>query len=223
MSEKKDLTAIWEEAIRERQRKALLEGPPLDVPLPSGLKVKAVRVNLLSILEAGRIPDGLTPFVTDLMKLGDEGDAGAIDQEIRARWEEWEMTLDAVWVSVVVEPRFTRGASRGEDNLIPVRLVEVEDKVSLFNWCQGVTDHLAAFRETKSGDARPVADESGVPKVHGGGTLDGSEHPSGEPVAGVADESSGDVLGTVRRQPARSQSRKDGGAKAERQAHHSRT
>lgn len=221
MTQQKDLTAIWEEAIRKRQKQALLEAEPFDVPLPSGLHVKAVRANLLSILEAGRIPDALTPFVTDLMQLGDEGDPAEIEEEIKKRWEEWEMTLDNVWVSVVVEPRFTTGISH-KDNAIPVRLVEISDKIALFNWCQGVTDHLASFRTAADGDARVVVDESGVPEVHAGGTDHGAGHPQGAPVAGLADQPSDDDVGKVRRQPARGSSGKDRRKKEEPKADDSR-
>lgn len=204
----KDLTAIWEEAIRKRQAAQMESSPPVVVPLPSGLEVKAVRVNILTLLEIGRIPDAITPFVIDLMDLGDAGDADAIEDEIQKRWEEWVMMLDAVWVAAVVEPLFTKDKAP-KTGVINVQFVATPDKIALFNWCQGVTDHLADFRQATFGDARSVADESGVSEVHTSGDSTGDDGAPGEQLVGVSAKPGGDVLGPVRRQSTRGKSRKE--------------
>jgi hypothetical protein len=197
-----DLSSIWEEAIKKRQIARLEVSSPERVTLPSGLPVMAVRSPLIVFLEAGRIPDGVTPFVLDLMELGDEGDADAIQETVEERWEEWKMMLDSVWLAAVVKPRFTRGNNK-KRGFIPLDLVPISDKISLFNWCQGVTDHLASFRVEALGDARSLVDESGLSEVHSGGAPSGDEDPGGGPLVGVAGESGDDGVGTVRRQPTR--------------------
>lgn len=228
--QEQDLTAIWEKAIRQRINDELVKADSQVVPLPSGLSVKAVRVNIVTLVEAGRIPDALTPFVTELMALGDEGDADTISEEIDRRWEEWLMVLDAVWLAAVAEPVFTKKNAHGPGE-IPIGVVDISDKMALYNWCQGVTNYLAPFQLAKSEDVsagsdgapRPVVDKPVDAGVHGGGTRPRAGHPSDQPVDSVPVQPGDDVLGPVRRRPAGSKGRTNGGAKAQPETDHSRT
>lgn len=189
-SRKAGLTAKWESVVKQRQANALATATPTLVELPSGLEVDAIRVDLLTIWEAGRIPDALTSLVTDMMNAAEQTSAQAaqnVQAIMEARWEEFDWLLNVVWVAAVVAPEFT--LAKYSQDKTPVRHVDVADRLSFFNWCQGVTDHLAAFRGQTRGSVRPVADEPVVSEVHTGGTP-GSNNP-GEPLASVANQPGG--------------------------------
>lgn len=197
----KDLTDTWEKAIRERKARLLLEQDPVEIELPSGASVLAVRAPLITLLEAGRIPDGLTPFVLDLFVRGNqlekpEEASDRVMKTIEERWQEYVKTLDAVFVATVAAPVFTAQDPPPEGSL---RLADVTlaDKIAVFNWCQGVTNYLAAFRVGQDGPAPAVAAESGVPEQDGGGAP--GNRPLAEPVAVVADQLSDHDVGPVRR------------------------
>lgn len=212
------LTRIWEEAIKRRKAQELMASSHVTVPLPSGLEVKARRATIRDLVSLGRIPDGLTPFVIELMDLGESGEpdaADVIEEKIMARVEEWVRVLDQVWMICVVEPTFTRGAAR--PGIIPLEYVTIEDKMAFFNWCQGVTDYLISFRTEEKGAARAVDAGEGVSEVHGSGAPGDPVH-SGDGVDIVADQHGGDDVGTVRRRPTRSPKREGSRKKEEPEA-----
>lgn len=196
-----ELTARWQQAIRRRQAEAISRMQPVEVELPDGEPVLAIRAPLAWLLEAGRIPDALTPFVLDMMALGQErGTEDVAEELVGRRQHDFVRLLDAVWLACVVAPRFTLAALPGPDE-IALSQVSVADKIALFNWAQGVSDHLASFRAGPGGAARAAPDRQGVRA--GSGDAAGDRSPAGS-LAGVADPA-GDVdLGEVgRRAPCR--------------------
>lgn len=208
---KTGLDSKWEAIIKQRQASALLTVAPTPVELPSGLEVDAIRVTLLTIWEAGRIPDALTPLVIDLMRTAEVTSAETaqnVQALMEARFEEFTWLLDVVWVTAVTTPEFTL-AKYSEDKL-PVRHVDLLDRLCLFNWCQGVTDHLAAFRGQAGGPVRPVADVPVVSEVHGSGTP-GSSDP-GAAMVSLANQPGGDDVRPVGGR----QARRNGGPKGSR-------
>ena len=194
---KASLSDKWEAAVRQRQATAMLSVEPSHVELPSGLEVDAIRVNLVTIWEAGRIPDALTPLVIDIMKTAKGTRASAasdVQKVFEERFHEFSWLLDVIWVAAVTTPEFTL-EKYSDTGKIPIRLVDLLDKLSLFNWCQGVTDHLAAFRGASRGPTRPVVDKPVVSEVHSSGAP--GDQPSGEPLASVASEPVGDDIRPV--------------------------
>ena len=210
-----EISARWREKVLERQSAALLTSDPIEVEMPSGDSVLAIRANLLSLLEAGRIPDGLTPFVTDLMR-SEPGDiVKTITTKIETNWSEYLRMLDNVWIACVVAPRtsFARIPADGE---VSITLIELDDKIALFNWAQGVSDHLAAFRDAKSGALRAVDDQPGDPEVHTSGAP--GDSPLREPLAVVADQPSDPDVRAMGGQPSRGNNRGSRRSAKERQA-----
>lgn len=189
-----EIAARWQKKLEERQQADLLSHDPVEVEMPSGDVVLAIRANLLSLLEAGRIPDGLTPFVLDLMKTPALEVQESIPSKIEHHWDEYSRMLDNVWISCVVSPP-TTSARIPDPGQVWVGKIDLNDKIALFNWAQGVSDHLAAFRDPEAGTLRIVVDESGVSRV------DGRTAPRAEPgeavVAVLADQPSGDDVRPV--------------------------
>lgn len=195
-----DLTAKWEEAIRQRKADLLLTLAPVEVEMVTMPPVMATRIPLISLVEAGRIPDALTPFVIDLYdKTHDEQKPEEATARrlslIEERWAEYVKTLNVVWLAAVQAPVFT-AANPPPPGELCIDDVALADKIALFNWCQGVTNHLAAFRELKNGAVRLVGDEPSIPEQNTSGTSGDSQR---EPVAVVATEHGNNALGQIRR------------------------
>lgn len=179
-----ELSAAWQERTRQRQVAQVRRLPPVEVELPDGEPVLAVRAPLLPLLEAGRIPDALTPYVLDLLAAGKRGETAA-ETFIAERWQEWVTLLDAVWLASVVAPTFTASAV-AHDGAIPVRLVSLPDKIALFNWAQGVDDYLDSFRDRSGADARAASAGDDLPGADPG-DAPGDRSATGA-VAVVADQ-----------------------------------
>lgn len=153
----------------------------LDVELPSGLSVKAIRPNIFVLLQQGRIPDAVTPIVDRMIadSMGDIRDAGnrfqkGVEQDFvqdpLQSFNKYKLLLDIVWIEAVVDPIFVRdinhlpieveskmvGMSDEEkaefrDGILPLAGVAIDDQMYLFNWCQGVTEPIISFRERQDG------------------------------------------------------------------------
>lgn len=209
-----ELTIKWQERIRARQAEAIAKMKPVEVPLPKGDPVLAVKIPVITLLEAGRIPDGLTPFAIELMRLGNtQGNDNAraqVQEQIEKRWAEFTQLLEVVWTQAVVAPKATLLAY--EEGFVSVSNIEIEDKLALFNWCQGVTDHLADFREKPRVSARVVAAQSSLSKVHPGRASGPGPLRPGDAAAELADQPVDDALGPVRGRSPKREGRKAGPA-----------
>lgn len=142
---------------------------PVEVAMPSGASVLAVRPHLLLMYRQGVFPNAITPLIEKLIQSAkDDGDGGAdfIEQKIETEaveaYNQFMMLLDYVWVTAIIDPIFVLDLrSPGEDalkrvahlpveeqieSIFPVDAVELEDKLYFFNWCQGSSDDIATFR-----------------------------------------------------------------------------
>jgi hypothetical protein len=217
-----ELTAKWQARVRERQQAqidVLASAQPVEVNLPSGLQVLAIRAHIISLKEAGRIPDAITPYVLNLLKIGQEQDEKSVQKHIDDTEDDAVKMLDAVWLATVVAPSFTSDLVP-EDGSVPMRQVDPIDKVALFNWAQGVEDHLSIFRGPgNAGGTRP--DGSAV------------QHPSSDyvrrrSVSGATPgvpTAAGDVLhGNDRRRPSQTdEGRGSQGARSTGEGQHDQT
>lgn len=138
---------------------------PVLLDLPSGMPVTATRTNLLILMRRGSIPDALLPRVESLIATaqggGDEAVRVALNRRLAdnpaAFQAEWLRILDAVWMSTVVEPRFSDDPTDAE--AIPLDAVSEQDKTFLFSWCQGVAESAAEFLDrSRARAAAPVGD-----------------------------------------------------------------
>lgn len=148
--------------IQQRRQTAVV----VDLVLPSGMTVRAMRPNLLQLLGTGRIPDALAAPVQELIALG--AVAGGDDQiasELRRRSDadpvgfgaQFLAILDAVWLAAVVEPRFAADAQAEADaEAIPLGQVDVDDKSFLFIWAQGVDLEVRTFLDRQARARPPV-------------------------------------------------------------------
>jgi hypothetical protein len=151
----------------------------VDLVLPSGMTVRAMRPNLLQLLGTGRIPDALAAPVHELIALGAvAGGDAQVATELRRRSDadpvgfgsQFLAILDAVWLAAVVEPRFVADHPGGgpeteaDAEALPLGQVDVDDKSYLFVWAQGVDLDVRTFldRQTRAGAAvraAPVGDD----------------------------------------------------------------
>ena len=155
-----ELSSLWHARVKARQEAQFTSGAPVRVDLPGGTPVMAIRANVLSLFEAGRIPDAITPFVLDLLKAGREKGEGAVTKLLTDGYADWVRLMDSVWLTSVREPAFVPDGTLSDD-AIPMRLVPIEDKIAFFNWANGVPDYLDAFRQPGD-DARASHDGEGV-------------------------------------------------------------
>ncbi len=135
------------------------------LPLPSGLVVRAHRVDLQTFVAKGTIPNPLMEIVQEALQKGQEmdpaamvsNDEGEVDLEMVAEMME---IVDGVVVETVLEPRIHPMVEEGEesdDNLLYVNEVDAEDKMFIFQWSIGGTDDLERFREEATADLASLA------------------------------------------------------------------
>jgi hypothetical protein len=178
--------AAWQERLRARQAEQLAASEPEEVELPSGLTVLAVRADMRVLLEAGKLPDGLTGYTLALLNAGQTSGKAKLAALLTEQLAEWTALMDAMWLASVVDPVFTADAV-ASDTAIPMRRVDFDDKVAFFNWSNGVSNYLADFRDAGE-PARTASDGESLrpgPGAAGGdqsrdGAADGVAIPAGD-------------------------------------------
>jgi hypothetical protein len=110
------------------------------------------RVGLLALVQRGLLPDALTPLVSRLIDQtsrtngiarapGDLLADVAVIEQARLTADLWDSTL----IAIGVDPRFVREVADPETE-VAVADVDADDKRFLFDWANGGTADLVAFR-----------------------------------------------------------------------------
>lgn len=156
--------------------------------LPSGLTVRAKRVELQTFILQGNVPNPLMEIVSEALEKGNQtdlkrmvGDAeGKVD--IEAVREMYGM-VDSVVMACVIEPKVHPLPTRDDlsvwneehpdeiyldpddlrsDDRVYIDEVEDEDKMFLFQWSSGGTEDVARFREEARADMATLAEIQGA-------------------------------------------------------------
>ena len=139
--------------------------------LPSGLTVRAKRVELQTFVIQGNVPNPLMAVVQEALQKGQEAnipemmgvEEGKVDMD--AVRDMYEM-VNAVAMECVQEPRIhpkPQSEADRDDNLVYIDEVDDEDKMFLFQWSGGGTDDIATFREEARADMAALAQKQGFP------------------------------------------------------------
>jgi hypothetical protein len=178
------------------QQKADLSGVAM-LELPSGMRVRAIRPPLLVLVTQGRIPDSVTPLVDRMIKEsrtgGGEATAKYLQDEFAkdplGMYQKITTMMNAVWFAAVLDPVFVEDPDSvpidvqirleslpEEDRIVlPISMVDEEDKAYLFNWAQGVDESVAEFRDGPFGAVRKALDGEGVRDTPGTPAGSGSD------------------------------------------------
>ena len=164
-------TKVWREHLQAQINQLVVA---VDVLLPSGVSVLAVRPHLLLMYKNNVFPNALTPLIERLIKSATADDATEeiigqkIETEAAEAYAQFMSLLDHAWVSAVVDPVFVLDINNPgplaiervrklgvadeeiQNFLIPIDAVSLEDKLYFFNWCQGSSDDVETFRERQT-------------------------------------------------------------------------
>jgi hypothetical protein len=165
------------------------KGTPL--ALPSGLVVKARRVQLRTYLATGNVPNPLLEIVQEALQKGQEADISAIVgagpdgdgvdmEQVNAMFE----LVEALVMEMVVEPkvhplpelidedeevveeddpRYSDMLEEAKDeDLVYIDDFDEEDKMFLFQWATGGTSDIATFREEAGAGMDAMAAKQGL-------------------------------------------------------------
>jgi hypothetical protein len=143
----RDYAAEWKAAIAA-DAEARSAAAPVEVRLPSGLRVLAREIGLHQLFDLGKVPDALTPIVFGYVDAaegkGGEQAVAAVKELIDSRWADFVAVVDFVWMQAVVEPRFARTTAEAiKSGAISLQKVGIADRIALFNYCQG----MGAYRQ----------------------------------------------------------------------------
>lgn len=157
------------------------------LPLPSGLVVRAKRVELQTFIRQGNIPNPLMEVVSEALEKGKKADIpkmvgveeGNIDLNMVN--DMYDM-VNAVVVASVTEPKFNPIPSLGDveawneshpeetvsnpeelrdDDLLYVDEMDDLDRMFIFQWTSGGTSDLERFRQETAADMASLAEVQG--------------------------------------------------------------
>lgn len=176
------LTEQWSTYLRQQKQTT---ADPIEVTLPSGMKVRARRPNLLLLLRTGRIPDIIAPRVEQLVKIAQDGGEDAVRVDLNREKQEtpaafntmWRNLIEVVWCEAVAEPRFTRDPERDPDAL-PVFGVSDADAEYLFMFAQGVDETVATFLDRRNRALASVGNRPAGEPVRIGPSADVGDQPA---------------------------------------------
>ena len=178
------LTGQWSNYLRQQKQTT---ADPVEVTLPSGMKVRARRPNLLLLLRTGRIPNTLAPRVEQLIKIAQDGGEAAVRADmVREQTENpaqfqvtWRSMIELIWCEAVEEPRFTR-TPESDPTALPVFGVSDVDAEYLFMFAQGVDETVATFLDRRHRALASVGDRHPSGAVRTGPSDDvGDQSPDG--------------------------------------------
>jgi len=137
--------------------------------LPSGLVIRALRVDLQTFILRGSVPNPLMEIVSEALEKGKKADIpamvgldeGKIDLETVNEMIE---IVDAVLVESVLEPKVhpIPEDQLWNDELLYVNEVDPEDKMFIFQWAVGGTADVEQFREEARADLDALAQGQGA-------------------------------------------------------------
>jgi len=176
------LTAQWSNYLRQQKQTT---ADPVEVTLPSGMKVRARRPNLLLLLRTGRVPNTLAPRVEQLIKIAQDGGEEGVKADIVREQQEnpaqfqatWRSMIELVWCEAVDEPRFTRTPEH-EPNALPVFGVSDVDAEYLFMFAQGVDETVATFLDRRERALASLGDGPSSEPVRIGPRDDDGDQPA---------------------------------------------
>lgn len=144
------------------------KGIPL--PLPSGLVVRAKRVELKTLITKGSVPNPLMEVVSEALRKGQ-----AADIEKMVGVDEDEIDLDTVndmfdlvsriIIESVTEPKVWPEPAEGEErdeDLLYVDEFDADDQMFIYQWACGGTSDLEQFREEARADMATLAKKQGA-------------------------------------------------------------
>jgi hypothetical protein len=139
------------------------------LPLPSGLVVRAIRVDLQTFILQGSVPNPLMEIVNEALQKGKKADipsmVGLDDGEVDLEAiNEMVEIVDAVVIESVKEPQVHPIPEDDDmdDNLLYVSEFDAEDKMFIFQWAVGGTDDVERFREEARADLDALVEGQGT-------------------------------------------------------------
>ena len=158
-----DVGAAW----RKRQKEIhAARATPIELELPSGITVMAIRAPMKWLVSFGRVPDQLLPRVEEMINLIEANDPKSIEERLtdqlnespETEWAKFNNLMDGCWFASVTYPEFTNDPvnvgpmikdkeTKEEFPSPPYYIGDVDyfDKMYLFQWCQGVDEDVEAF------------------------------------------------------------------------------
>lgn len=133
--------------------------------LPSGLTIRAKRVELQTFILQGNIPNPLMDVVSEALSKGQKADIpsmvgvdeGRIDLDmVNDMYDMVNKVVAASFIEPKVHPLPGPDEER-DDDLLYVDEVDDEDKMFVMQWATGGTDDIATFREEARADMDALA------------------------------------------------------------------
>ena len=136
-----------------------------ELTLPSGFTCKVARVDLLTFMKTGRIPNSLRSIIDKAMG-GKEVSQDEIvekliggDSDALKTFEDMMTMADAVVVECMVEPKVVPAPASEEERSetdLHVDEIDPEDRMFIFNFAVGGTRDLETFREGQAGNVERI-------------------------------------------------------------------
>ena len=146
----------------------------VELTLPTGNKVKAVRIPLLLLLQQGAIPDALTQIVSTFISGIQGGDSQKAAAVFEASFAEggdavgaalkWIDLINFVCVNCIVTPRFVLKQEEADppNGVFWIASMNFYDKQWLFSWAQGVDQSVREFLQQQADALGTALDGEGV-------------------------------------------------------------
>lgn len=140
------------------------------LPLPSGLVVRAKRVEIQTFILNGNVPNPLMQVVSEALEKGQKADIekivgveeGGIDLEtVREMYD----LVEAIVIESIQEPKVhpvPEDPENRDDDLLYVDEVDDEDKMFIYQWASGGTADIEQFREEARANMATLAEKQGA-------------------------------------------------------------
>lgn len=136
------------------------------LPLPSGLVIKAKRVELQTMIMQGSVPNPLMETVSKALEKGQKADIAkmvGMDEgklDLNMVNDMYEM-VNAVVMESVIEPKVhpvPEDQDDRDDDLLYIDEFDDTDKMFMFQWASGGTSDLEQFRRESDADMASLAE-----------------------------------------------------------------
>lgn len=137
--------------------------------LPSGIVVRAKRVELQTMIMQGSVPNPLMEVVSQALEKGKKADIAAmvgVDEgkiDLDTVRDMYDM-VNAVVMESILEPEIhpvPEDEADRDDDLVYIDDVDDTDKMFMFQWASGGTSDLEQFRRESDADMAALAEIQG--------------------------------------------------------------
>lgn len=156
-----DIISAWQSDF-DALKTSVAAGGKVELTLPTGKQIKAIRIPLVMLMQQGAIPDSISHLVSQFIEGIEGGDPKKTEEALLKSFQEggdmiasaqrWIELINFVCVNCIATPRFVmeQKDAKPEKGIFWIAQMNFYDKQYVFQWAQGVDRSVREFLQEQT-------------------------------------------------------------------------